>query len=269
MGLLAVFSFFEIVARDVGPWPALLASGLMLFSIAQIDLSCETRSYTMLICLGLLAVRTMLAIERQGVSTIRLMLLGFLTVATALTHYFGVGFLAGLCIYGLLRLKPPARTKVFATFLAAGAFVAITWGPFFWSARKLLVTQTDYPLPGTTPQIIGWLAALPSRMILSPVHLTWLSTLPLAVLVFISPPFLFRRVPQTRLWYLWLLGGVGFVVLFDLIRQTLMVSLYKLVLPAGPAMYAIVAARPPACRGPSRWRALSSSSSSPARSSLR
>jgi 4-amino-4-deoxy-L-arabinose transferase-like glycosyltransferase len=253
LGVVAALLLFEFVFRTAGPWPALLATALMLFSIAQIDFSSEARSYALLVFLGLLCCRAVLMIEQVGAGWPRILLLGFSAAAMALTHYFAAGFLIGLGGYVLLRLRGRRRIASLVTLAIAAVVVLVVWGPFFWSARHLLGEQGDYPLPGSTAQIFSRLLALPSRMILSPTRLSWLDAYPLAVLVFVVPPLCMRR-SAAGLWWLWLLGGVGCVVLFDLVHQTLMVSVYKFLLPAGPAMYALVATPPREGRG-RRWRA--------------
>ncbi|MGD1277990.1 MAG: glycosyltransferase family 39 protein [Tepidisphaeraceae bacterium] len=245
LDLAGAVLLFVMVRPGHGPWPALAAAALMLFSMAQIDLSRETRSYTLLVLLGLVCCRTVAMIERHGASWGRLALLSVASAAMALTHYFAAGFLSGLVVYTLLRLRGQRRIAALAAIFLAGVWVALTWGPFFWSARGLVEHASRYPAPGAAPaEIVDPLLALPARLTLSPFDVTWLTTLPLAILTFVIPLIGPRRTSDAWLWWCWVIGGIALVAAFDLARQTLMVGTYKFLLPAGPGVYALLATQP-------------------------
>ena len=64
-----------------------------------------------------------------------------------------------------------------------------------------------------------------------------------------------RRTSDAWLWWCWVVGGIGLIAAFDLARQTLMVSMYKFLLPAGPGVYALLATQPALSGGRARLRA--------------
>lgn len=240
LDLAAVLVLFDCILRTAGPWTALLASALMLFSVAQLDQSREVRSYALEALLGVLCCRAVIQIEHRGVTWPRSALLCLGAAAMSLTHYFAVGTLAGLGAYALLRLRRRARIATLGLIFAGVLLVAISWGPFI-SSEGFHRAPPDYPASATSAQIAIYALLTPTRLILSLTHISWLGIFPLAVLVFVMPLVHFRRPGSELLWWLWLMGGVGLLLAFDLARQTRMISITKYLVPVAPAVYALVA----------------------------
>jgi uncharacterized membrane protein len=87
---------FRIIQRRHGPWPGLIATALVMFSLAQIDLSREARSYTLELLFAVLGLGILDRIDRDGVTTWRVIALAATAAAMELTHYFAAGYIAGL-----------------------------------------------------------------------------------------------------------------------------------------------------------------------------
>jgi 4-amino-4-deoxy-L-arabinose transferase-like glycosyltransferase len=91
LGLAAVIVLFDAVRRSAGPWAALIAAALMIFSTAQIDIGQMTRPYTMLVFFGVVLCDALIAVDRSGISKLKLTIIAVATAAMALTHYFSAG----------------------------------------------------------------------------------------------------------------------------------------------------------------------------------
>jgi 4-amino-4-deoxy-L-arabinose transferase-like glycosyltransferase len=244
---------FRIIRRRHGPWPGLIATGLVMFSLAQIDLSREVRSYTLELFLAVLGLGILDRIDRDGATTWRVIALAATAAAMELTHYFAAGYIAGLGTYAVLQFQGRKRRAVVLALVGAAVFVTVVWAPFFWASRNIWQNDSDYPMRGTTAQIVSAFIALPARTMVSPAHVAWNVTFPLALLVYLFP--MWRRDPQTALWWFWTMAGVAFVVLLDLKRQTLMTGIYKFTLPASAGFFSLFAIQPQVEGAEGRWRA--------------
>jgi uncharacterized membrane protein len=238
--LTAAIVLFDCVRRMGGPWAGLLASALMLFSVAQLDQSREVRSYALVALLALLFARTIIEIERRGATWGWLTLLALESAAIALTHYLAVGIIAGLAAYVFLRLEGRARIKMLGAILGAVLLAAIAWGPFIWT-RSWRTSTPDYPAPATYAQIAMYSLLAPTRLILSLTHVSWLGIFPLLVLTLVPCVIYFRRPGDRLLWSLWLICGAGLFLGFDVLRHTRSISITKYLVPVAPAVYALVA----------------------------
>ena len=243
-GVGAAAVLFDAVRRGSGPWPGLLAAGLMIFATAQIDFSQTARPYTMLAFFGAGLCDALIAIERRGPSAGKLTALASATAALALTHYFSAGAIAGAGLFALISLKGRRRQAAMMAMAAGLLVAAALWGPVFWKTRHLYDAYQDFwkdPNTGIA-QSGRAIAQIPIRLLLDPsIDWRWLAALPLAILVFVVPIFRFRKTPHLLLWWLWILGTVGAVAAVDLIHHSIMVGVLRYVFLASPAVYATLA----------------------------
>jgi hypothetical protein len=254
--LAAAVVLFAILLRTQGVWPGIIAAGLLCFSCAHLDLSQETRSYTQLVFLGLLCCLGVVLIEEKGVSAARVVGLGLAVAATALTHYFSAGAMIALGIYALIRLRGDKRWAVLGALAAGILLVAIVWGPFFWAYRAQLGAQEGFLfLNGRSGPAVLFMQFLALPTVLVFRLLTWpypKVLLSLAILAYLLPLVNLRRTRDSLLWWIWMMGTIGFVLSFDLVKHTRMVAFPRYVILASPAMYALLATPLP-MRGWFRW----------------
>src|SRR5262249_24591524 len=59
----------------------------------------------------------------------------------------------------------------------------------------------------------------------------------LPVLLLVIPPFLMRRRPPMLLWYVWVLGTIGFVAALDLARATTHLRFTRYIMLAAPGVF--------------------------------
>jgi uncharacterized membrane protein len=234
---------FDVVRRTSGAHAALLAAAFMAISPLQMNLSQETRAYSLLALFGLLACQAMVRIEREGVSRGRLFQLAAAMTATALTHYFSLGALAGICCYALIRLRGPTRRKVLAAVIVAGVAALICWGPFLWQQRHEFFRQQSWSLEpsGDRNMPLIRMAAIPAALLYGDVtpKLAWMAP---CVVAYLLPLVFIRRAPYLMLWWLWVVGTIGSLVIYDCINHARLLMTLKYTSLASVGMYALCAA---------------------------
>jgi uncharacterized membrane protein len=240
--LAGVIILFDIVRRTIGLHAALLAAALMAISPLQINLCQETRSYPLLALFGLLACHTMIRIERQGACIGKLLALAATMAATALTHYFSLGALAGLLCYAILRLRGPDRRKVVFTIFIAAILYLICWGPFLYQQRHEFFSQQSWSLestPGGTLTLIR-VAAIPSALLYGNPgpRMAWIGP---AAVVYLFPLLFIRRSPRQMLWWFWVVGIIGSLVIYDTINHARLLATLKYTSLASIGVYALCA----------------------------
>jgi uncharacterized membrane protein len=240
--LAGVIVLFDIVRRTVGIHAALLAAAFMAISPLQINLSQETRSYPLLALFGLLACHAMIRIQRQGASTGKLLALSAAMAATALTHYFSLGALAGLFCYALFRLRGPTRKKVILAIFTAAIICLICWGPFLYQQRHEFFSQQSWslePTPGRNLTLIR-IAAIPSSLLYgsSSAQMAWIAP---AIVIYLFPLLFIRRSPRQILWWLWVIGIIAPLVIYDTINHARLLATLKYTSLASIGAYALCA----------------------------
>jgi hypothetical protein len=253
--LASIIIHFDIVRRTSGPWQALAPAMLMSVCLWPVHYSQVTRSYTMLVFLGLLAAWCITRIERDGPTLWRLILLFIATWTMAMTHYFAAGALAGMGLYVLIRLRGSARAKTAGAMIGAILLMAITWGPSFIAARGHLQSDGDYlqdPNGGLLASIHRVFQA-PAILVLSQmtvekpvlVFLVNILYLALALFALVIPVLNFRRQPLALFWWLWVMGSLWFVAVFDVARQTDMLVFVRYIFLATPGILCLLVMPPP------------------------
>ncbi len=257
--LATIVVLFDIVRRLQGPWPALTCAAFATFAPVQIEYSQQARPYTMLVFLGLIVVEAIFFIRRGGPRRYALCALAIALVAFAMTHYFASGAIAAVVVYSAITFRGKTRRAVGLALAAALLFVAVVWGPFFVMARhQNMPAQSFDVFPNRS--IAHSILDIPDRLAYGPIgpmlwptfilsgifgtvgNIEWLIYLPLALLVYVSPLFRWRRQPELLLWWMWAVGSIAVVAIIDIERHSVLVSIDKYVLLASPAVYAIFAA---------------------------
>jgi uncharacterized membrane protein len=241
MSLIAMIVLFDTVRRTSGPTTGLIAATLMALAISQIDESQEARPYTLLALFGLLACRAMLEVEWHGPTLWRLVRLGLAVIATALTHYFAAGALAGLGIYALVRLRGRARIRVLITFVAAVALMIAVWFPWFWQQHGQLSTQQEwsYDKRATIPITLLRASFVPAMHIYF--HLAWGLVISLGILVYVLPLVFLRSRPYLLIWWFWVMGTVLSLTIYDAISHTWLLGYAKYTFILTPGLFALLA----------------------------
>ena len=249
--LAGAIVLFDILRRTISAHAGLIAAALMLISPLQINLSQESRPYPLLMLSALIACHALFRIERQGASTPRLFQLGLAMATTALIHYFSVGALLAIFCYAAIRLRGSDRRKTIGAILAAAIFVLIIWGPFLWQQHREFFRQQAWSLESNGSTVMPWIrsAAIPAAFLYGRPggQLAWIAP---CIIAYLLPWLLIRRYPTALLWWLWIIGIIGSLVIYDLINHAKLLASIKYVSLASVAIYALCAIPLPI----QRWR---------------
>jgi hypothetical protein len=249
-----VLVLFDAVRRSWGSLAALAAAWVMALAISNIDYSQEARGYTMMVLLGLIALHAMVRIENDGASAGGLAQLGFAVSASLLTHYFMVFPFVGMGIYALVKMRGPVRRRMLWTMAIAIVATALVWSPQYWRQHQYKVMD-----PGSNSwqydRTIGHGQLLAEALQGPALHLfadqSILLAVATAVLVFLVPIILRRKDPRRLLWWSWMMGAIGCLFAFDLMRNISLTGYARFSLVATAAIYPL-AIVPMPLRG---WRA--------------
>jgi 4-amino-4-deoxy-L-arabinose transferase-like glycosyltransferase len=246
--LLSVLVLFDVV-RVLGGTPAALwAAALLALAPPAVYFARAGRSYALLILLLLIAASALARLERDGPSRIWTTILGLSAVGAFLTHYYAIGFLAGLFVHAVLRLQGRARFQAIGAFFAAALVVVVTWGPMLIAQSAVVSRAMAWNLgrPGGPPALLVRLLCLPVTVLFSAsslidAHSAWLglSWLVVAAIVW--------RRPSFRMFAWGAAGAIALVFLVDVVRDSRQLDFVRYVLPATPAACALAAslATPP------------------------
>lgn len=245
-GLAGAAALFQLMRRCAGAGAGVIAAGIMAFAPMQIDFSQMARAYTMLPFLGIVMCCAAVAIERGGLSRGKLVVLGASAGAMILTHYLSLTEIGAIGVYALIRLRGRTRTKTILAIAAGLAVAGIIWGPFCWQNRGEFSLEA-YPKFGMiTGSRVPFLAratvTMPARLFVdSGGEWSWITALPLAVLVYVAPLILVRRYPEMLLWWLWIVATLLMLAAIDALRGTVTLAIDRYVFVASPAVFAILA----------------------------
>jgi uncharacterized membrane protein len=237
LDLAAIALLFDKVRLTNSPWTALVAAGLMVFAPVQIDYSQQARPYTLLAVATLIVFNLLRRIEIYGVSPRKIFGLAIVSFLAALTHYLAIGVIIGGIAYAWIAFPSPARWRAIFAMLAGLAVFTIAWAPFFWHSRPAASTGVGYMIT-TRRELLLAILDIPLRLLFGRIlQMTWLAASALFILVLIGP--LFRK--QDLIWWFWIVGSISLVLIADIHRHSVLMRLDKYVLPAAPAVYALLA----------------------------
>jgi hypothetical protein len=241
-GLAGILLIFDLGRALHGRVAGIYAAGMMTFSAAQIDFSQQVRPYAMLAFAGLFLWRLLILIEQKGGSRLRLMALALGTAGLALTHYFSAGVIAAAGLYAGLRLRGGDRRSVLWVMAASMVVVAAIWGPEAWMSRHEFIAGPDFGKLGVS---LVWAAIdAPRKLVfgeLGDPAGKIVTGCALALLIYLSPIFRIGKDPQLLAPWLWVIGGIGFVVAVDLVGHTQFVDVSKYTFLCSPACYLVLA----------------------------
>ena len=167
-------------------------------------------------------------------------------IGMALTHYYAVGPIAGLGVWGLMRL--PRRAMV-RTIIAAAILGCLTLAlAHGWIEAKIDWIETNAGWmsdhsPGWIERLAYGIADLPAEFLAEP-RLPVMGVAALSAVIFFLPFMVARRQPGMLPCGLWLLGAVGVVAGGDLLTHSDSVQYVRLSLLGAPAFYLILAGMP-------------------------
>lgn len=251
--LLTIVLIFEAGRRSIGRWPALGAA--LLFAVApnQVYMAQQVRGYAMLQCVamsGLLLVVLNQTSDRPRI--VYIVLLGVAVLAMMLTHYFAIGGAVAIGLYAVLGLRGRTRWLALAALLVAAAVYSAIWIP--WAMPQIRYVRIAGDWLGDDRGLKAKLSTM-LRVISAP----WreISThkpgyidqnprfsepwVYLGGILFFLPPLLMRRKPGMLIWYLWLLGTIGFLAILDLARSTTHLRFTRYIAIAAPAVFGLTA----------------------------
>jgi 4-amino-4-deoxy-L-arabinose transferase-like glycosyltransferase len=246
--LLSILLLFDAVRVLSGTTAALWAATLLALASPAVYFAREVRSYALLILLLLIAASALARLERYGPSRIWTTVLGLAAAGAFLTHYYAVGYLAGLFVHAVLRLQGRARFQAIGAFLAAALVVVVTWGPMLIAQSAVVLPTSAWNLgrPGGWPELVVRLLGLPVTMLFTttqtiPAGPAWLGLAWFGVAVIV-----WRR-PAFRIFAWGAAGAIALVFLVDLLRDSRQLDFPRYLLAATPAVCALCAslASPP------------------------
>lgn len=242
-----VLLYIAVLKSSGDKWQALVAAGFMAFSPIQIYYSQEVRPYTMLQFVALLGGIALISIEKKGPSALKLLGLALAVVALALTHYVSAGLIAAWGVYSIVRLRGRTRLATVSAIAVAVFIVAVAWGP------HLLAYRGTDPANGygklASRNLPHLALSVPQRLTLEsnqdPLLLAdngpWTLVVALAAIAYAVPLFRLRRGRYLLLWWFWMAGEIGSILLIDIFRHSTLLSITRLVTLAAPGIYALLA----------------------------
>ena len=242
-GLAAILLIFDLARTLHGKLAGIFAAGVMTFAPIQIDFSQQSRPYTMLAFIALLLWRSLILIEQKGLTRIRLFALALTVAGLALTHYFSIGVIAAAALYVVFRFRGGQRKSILLALIASLLFVAVISAPFAWKTRHQYIVGPNFGKMGValSTAVIDAPRKLLAGDLTDPIGkivLAWT----LAFLVYLSPAFRIRNDPKLLPAWLWMIGGLGFVVAIDCLGHTQFVYIPRYIFLSAPAVYLILAA---------------------------
>ena len=243
--MIALALMYDVARLILGRRAALWSTLLMAVAVPQIVHAQEIRNYAPQVALALGAALAVVRIEKLGTSKLRLIGLTLSLVALLLTHYFSVGFAAGLLLYAALTLRGAARWKALGAFAAAAALFLVMWGPrFYVQLGQFGVSATENnwlfdPSPGRWWRALKQAALVPAELI-CPLDEKTASFAYLGAALYLVPLLLWRRRPELRLPALWLAASVGMLLALDIARSSMHLSHLRYSYVASPAVYLVL-----------------------------
>jgi uncharacterized membrane protein len=246
---LAAITFMFLAARELnGALVALCAAAMYAVAPTQIFLAQQVRGYDQLVAFGMAAAFCLVRLEMgRGSIPRNAIALGVCTLGMMLSHYFAAGACAAIGVYVLLRLRGRTLRVTLAALLASAVAFVLIWGPFLWKQRTYFAQTADVWLMERTPdhlintagRLFSWCWWLIVREPSPSTPIAMLSGL-----LLIIPPIaiVLRRRYELLLWYLWLLGTLGFVASLDFVRSTSHLRYERYVSLASPAVFVLLAA---------------------------
>jgi hypothetical protein len=241
--LAGIVVLFSLVRRIRGPGAGLIASAMMAVSPMQIDYSQMTRPYTLLVLVSLLCCHALISMQFRGSTPRRRLLLGAAILAMALTHYFSLGAILAVLAYAVIALKGRVRKDALVSIGAGLLLAGLVWGPFLWKIRGSFNAYPDFARPsGNRVELITRaIVTAPAQVLLEPEGpWTNLECLPLALLAYVVPLLLAIRSREMLLWWLWIVGTIGMLVVVDLFRGTVLVGEIRYSFILSPVIFIVL-----------------------------
>ncbi|CAN5412796.1 hypothetical protein BH09PLA1_BH09PLA1_27840 [soil metagenome] len=244
--VLSILVLFDVARRLHGTRTALWAAAIMAVAAPQIMLARTLRGYSTALLFMLCLADVVVSLEQHPAKPRRrLILLGLLTLCSALTHYFTTFILTAIGIYALLRGRGRVRSGAILAMCVAAIVFLLVWGPWMLPQRTTLPAKTDDWIndgwPGHTARVAEWATSLPLRMLFEPRTSATRYAI-LGATLFIVPIFLLRRRRDLLLWVFWLWLSMLPLLAMDLLRDTKHLFHIRYIMAAGPAVFALLAA---------------------------
>ncbi len=237
-GLSCIVLIFDLGRKIFGEFSALIAAGIMALASTQIEYSQEARPYIMLIFLGLVLGESVVLIDQRGLSRLRIVFLGISEFCLVMTHYFSLGAIIAVAIYGLIRFDSRKRRVIVLTIATSMLFAAIVWGPIAWKTRHDYIVGPNFGVSGEP--LVSAIVGAPRESVIGD-DPSRLISYGLAFLVYLLPLLRIRKRPQLFFWWLWATCTIGTVAAVDIMRGSQLVGISKYIILASPAVYLLLA----------------------------
>ncbi|MGB7159613.1 MAG: glycosyltransferase family 39 protein [Tepidisphaeraceae bacterium] len=237
--LIALALLTDTTRLLYGWTPALWAAAIMAVAGPQVQYAQEVRGYALLMAAGCGAMNAIVRIKLLGATAPRLAALALCLLAMVLTHFFAVGAAAGLTAYALIALRGDARRRTLAAMVVAALLFALLWGASTVRQFRNVEANNRYMIEGKDgagARLLQRLATLPHRFFNEPMGSS-AAIASLAGVTYLLPLLLLRRRPDLLLGTLYVAGGVGVIVAFDLFRTSGHLQFMRYTLVAAPGAY--------------------------------
>jgi uncharacterized membrane protein len=254
----AVVSLYLAVRVHLSASAALFATAIMAVASPQVHFAQEARGYALWSMLAMACAATVIMIERDGASLLKLTGLAIAALGMLLTHYFAIAVVCSLLLYSIWKLTGPERRRTVIALLLACAIYALIWGPFQLKQRATLAENNQWqidPVKYHIASTLRRLALLPLRWLsesaIMRFPIPWVIVISAVVIVIAAAGLYF--VCHTRAGAFWTVFATPLVMLLlalDLLRHSRHLEVSRYTFVAGPAVYAMIGA----WAGRVRWR---------------
>ncbi len=235
---------FDAMRRSVSPAAAVIAAGLMALAPMQIDFSQSDRAYTLLPFFTLVLADLVISIDRSGISLWKLLMVSASTFAMALTFYLAFAQIGAISAYIFIRMRGRPRSAALSAIIAGLFLAALLWAPFFWMHRAIMYAFPDNEALPKNRLLLAVQAIIvfPTRLFLGTSEKwNWIRSLPLALLVYVTPFLFWRRRPEALFWSIWIVTMPVTLAVAGLVNGNFILAIDRFWFVVSPAVFAILA----------------------------
>lgn len=244
IGFISAAAMARMAGRSERPFRwfvAALAAGLCATSTPQIWYAQEARGYAIGVALVCITAATALLAKVHGWSVSRLIVAGAAAFLAVGTLYLTVIPLAAIALYLLLELPRQRRATLLLLALTALS-CALAWGPLLLAQRHNVGLRNQWLVSATSrsPGIVASDVAVALFEQFAPLQSGshWAAYAVAGLLILSAVP-LYRHVPASRLWLLWLGSCAAALAAADLLGNTNYLLYPRYTLLLGPPLMAL------------------------------
>lgn len=256
LSTLAIPLIYLLGRRLIGTTAGLYAAAIMTVAPPQVFYAQQARMYPLAVSLSLLAMFAVVRLVQDGPTVWRCLGVVFATVAMLLSHYFTLGILGAIGLYGLIAAGDRrCRTLAVSSVLGGALLFALVWAPSLLEQLRVNAGSDawllEYRPVGRALRVFVNFFASTMELIARPygrdvmsigeMPLAIASAVVLVLAVAILPALMLRRRPGLLLpWLAYVLSAL-MPLTMDLVRNTRALEYNRYSLIAAAPMYLLLA----------------------------